>query len=187
MEGKSLTEAQILENLLKQGFHRLVDPEDPRFPVLPIVEIGTTGIGQLKKLNLLVDRVAMTGEEIRERLSDSVDTCYREGNGVCEVLLLPSEQGAPGQQTAVQRTAGMPVLRDRLPAARAATLLLQQPVRRLPDLPGFRQYGRNRPRSRHPGAAANDRAGPGRPFHQTEVSTIPEAVGRFRREPEDPA
>ena len=98
VEGKSLTEAQILENLLKQGFHRLVDAEDPSFPVLPIVEFGTSGIGRLQKLNLLVDRLALTGDDIRERLSDSVDTCYREGNGVCEVLVFPSEQGTPGQR-----------------------------------------------------------------------------------------
>jgi len=98
VEGRTLTEAHILENLLKQGFHRLVDSQASDFPVVQITELGKNAIARLQTANVLVDRIAVTGEDIRERLADSVDTCYREGNGVCEALILPAEDGAPGER-----------------------------------------------------------------------------------------
>ena len=77
--------SKLQENLLRKGFSRLlVDGEIRRLP---------DRAQKLQKLNsaeVLVDRVVLK-EEIENRLADSLEICYQQGNGVAEVHILDSE------------------------------------------------------------------------------------------------
>jgi len=96
-DGQRMPLEQIRENLLKQGFHRLVlySPEGATVRQLPD---WTPSAEDLGRISILVDRLVIE-EGIAERLADSIDTCYREGNGVAEAVLLAN----PEQQRAERR------------------------------------------------------------------------------------
>ncbi|RPJ80876.1 MAG: ATP-binding cassette domain-containing protein, partial [Acidobacteria bacterium] len=93
-DGQRMPLQQLRENLLKQGFHRLVvyEPEGAAVRQLPD---WTPSADDLDALSILVDRLVVE-EGISERLADSIDTCYREGNGVAEaVVLADPEENRP--------------------------------------------------------------------------------------------
>ncbi len=96
-DGQRMPLEQIRENLLKQGFHRLIvyGPEGASVRQLPD---WTPSVDDLGRLSILVDRLVVE-EGISERLADSLDTCYREGNGVAEAVLLAN----PDRGTAERR------------------------------------------------------------------------------------
>ncbi len=82
---RAVSASPLQENLLKKGFGRLVvDGEIRRLPDRAL------RVQKLNSAQVLVDRVVLT-EEIRDRLSDSLEVCYEEGNGVAEVHILASE------------------------------------------------------------------------------------------------
>ncbi len=99
---------------------------------------------------VLVDRIVVSAEN-RARIVDAAEIGYRE------VRRNPLRRSFPREDPDVRPRAPpllhrlrMQDLPPRLPRARAAPLLLQQSLRRLPALPGLRQHHRLRSRSHHP-------------------------------------
>ncbi len=86
--------AAILENLVKQGFQRLLSPDDWTRPI----QVGSNPpatLGELEVCRVLVDRVVV-GPEVGERLADSLETCFAEGGGVAEVIPLREDRTGAG-------------------------------------------------------------------------------------------
>ncbi|MGI8782391.1 MAG: excinuclease ABC subunit UvrA [Acidobacteriota bacterium] len=76
-----LDRAALVDNLRRQGFVRLLHRDT-------IVDLTSdTPDFPLEECSILVDRVVMRGD-VRQRLVDSLEICYREGNGVAEVVVL---------------------------------------------------------------------------------------------------
>ena len=72
----------LLDNLLKQGFRRFVltqESQPPRVGELP--EHQFDSIEELEQSQVLLDRLVIRSD-IRDRLVDSLELCYQEGNGV---------------------------------------------------------------------------------------------------------
>ncbi|TAG54310.1 MAG: excinuclease ABC subunit A [Cytophagales bacterium] len=89
-EGKSLKEE--LNVLIQKGFTRILQNES----LIEIEEILEDIIFNSNKepLKILIDRAAVNAqdEEAEFRLSDSVQTAFYEGEGMCEVLILNIEK-----------------------------------------------------------------------------------------------
>ena len=90
---------------------------------------------------VLVDRLLLRADE-RGRLAEALETAYREGHGRAVALL------AGGRSRALLGAPRVPRLRPDVRRAGAAPLLVQQPVRGLPDLPRLRERDRDRSRAR---------------------------------------
>jgi excinuclease ABC subunit A len=88
--------SETLETLVKQGFRRLLDREDGK-SVRQLPEDPPESWVELDKTAILVDRLVIS-PDLGERLADSLETCYVEGNGVTEVTLVDSGPGA-GKRT----------------------------------------------------------------------------------------
>jgi len=72
----------LLDNLLKQGFRRLVFTENSKSPsVAQLPEHQVHSLHDLEQSNILLDRLVIRSN-IRDRLVDSLELCYREGHGV---------------------------------------------------------------------------------------------------------
>jgi excinuclease ABC subunit A len=84
-----LSVAETLETLVKQGFRRLLDRDDVT-SIRQLPEDRPETWAQLDKTAILVDRLVIAPDSA-ERLADSLETCYVEGNGVAEVAVV-----APG-------------------------------------------------------------------------------------------
>ncbi len=85
-----VTHGLVVENLRAQGFLRVsVDGE-----ILNLEDLGSRRIDLTKARELLVvvDRLTAAPDALR-RLSDAVDTCFREGDGECVVV--PSSPDIP--------------------------------------------------------------------------------------------
>ncbi|UCF38260.1 MAG: excinuclease ABC subunit UvrA [Acidobacteriota bacterium] len=82
---------QMIENLLKQGFYRLIDglSRKPELKQLPGDRPET--LDQLMDFNILVDRLVLNRES-RDRLTDSIELSFAEGNGVVEVTILLTDR-----------------------------------------------------------------------------------------------
>ena len=85
---------QALENLQKRGFNRLYragrvyefsSPET-------LLDVDFT-----KPVYVVVDRLAL-GPEIRSRLMDSIEICYREGRGEAILEFVPEREGATAER-----------------------------------------------------------------------------------------
>ena len=88
----------ILENLLKQGFRRLLVGEvwkSRSIRHLPEDEIRS--LEELEQSEVLLDRLVIQ-PDIGDRLADSLELCYREGNGIAQVYILDGESGAKATQ-----------------------------------------------------------------------------------------
>lgn len=84
--GNRIALASLLENLTRHGFHRLVTdlPDSAAIRQLPQEAPETST--ELQNSFILVDRLVIRGG-LADRLSDSLETCYSEGNGVAEVIV----------------------------------------------------------------------------------------------------
>lgn len=81
--GRPANLSDCLENLIKQGFHRLlIDSEIRQLPEAP-----PRSLKELESSRVLVDRLVIR-EDMRDRLTDSLEMCYGEGNGIAEVHIL---------------------------------------------------------------------------------------------------
>ena len=102
-----------------------------------------------------------SGEDLRQRLTDSIETAYREGGGaawaIVRVVDIASPNPAPVRIVFSERFECRHV-RHRLRGSAAAAVLVQQPVRRLPDLPRLRQHHRARHGSGRAGSDEVDSA-----------------------------
>ncbi len=82
-----------LENLQRQGFHRLVAGD---VGTAPIRYLGTDSPRSLEELNachVLLDRLVLK-DDVRDRLADSLEMSFAEGNGVVDVTLQGKETEA---------------------------------------------------------------------------------------------
>jgi excinuclease ABC subunit A len=66
-----------IEGLRKKGFARLlIDGRAVAFD-----EVDVAALTDRAQLQVVVDRVQVSGDEVRQRLTDSIETAYREGGG----------------------------------------------------------------------------------------------------------
>ena len=80
----------LLENLIKQGFHRLLESSDDRAAPLQLPRDAPGSVKALKSLSVLVDRLAIDPDDM-ERLADSIGLGMTEGHGRVEVTRLHSD------------------------------------------------------------------------------------------------
>ncbi len=83
---------EMLKNILKKGFTRLIVTENSRPLLRKLPEYQPNCLEELQNAHLLIDRLVI-GEKVRERLTDSLEICYGEGNGVAQIEVLAS--GSP--------------------------------------------------------------------------------------------
>ena len=84
----------ILENLLKQGFRRLIVGENSKSrSIRHLPEDSFQSLEELEQSQVLLDRLVIQ-PDIGDRLADSLELCYREGNGIVQVYLLEGTSGA---------------------------------------------------------------------------------------------
>jgi len=76
---------------------------------------------------------------VAARLVDSIEICYREAGGEA-ILEFVADGRKSGRASCFQRAVRMQERRHAVPRAGAAAVFLQQSIRRLPALPGFRQH-----------------------------------------------
>lgn len=82
----------LLDNLLKQGFRRLVLTEKSKPPaVAQLPEHHFHSLEELEQCQILLDRLVIRST-IRDRLVDSLELCYREGNGVALIHSLGKKE-----------------------------------------------------------------------------------------------
>src|SRR5687767_1529879 len=85
-----VTHDLVVENLRAQGFLRV----SVNGGILDLEDLGPARIdlARARELLVVVDRLTVSPDSLR-RLSDAVDTCFREGDGEC-VAVLPGVEGA---------------------------------------------------------------------------------------------
>jgi excinuclease ABC subunit A len=69
--------AAAIQSLRRKGFARLL--VDGR--AVPFDDVDTAALADASTLRVVVDRVQLSGEDLHQRLSDSVETAYLEGGG----------------------------------------------------------------------------------------------------------
>ena len=114
-------------------------------------------------IEVVVDRLVAKGADdpsSKRRLTDSVETALGLAGGVLVVEFVDLDAERPRPRAAVLREDGLP---QRPPAAdgrgRAALVLVQQPVRRLPRVHRHRHRARGRPRPHRPRRGPQPRRG----------------------------
>src|SRR5262245_11058604 len=86
--------ASTLDALRRKGFGRiLVDGK-----AVTLEDVEPTTITHQSHVQVVVDRLRLDGENIRQRLTDSIETAYLEGGGAAWALEQPIDEGqfAPG-------------------------------------------------------------------------------------------
>jgi len=102
-----------------------------------------------KPVYVLVDRLAVNPES-RARLVDSIEICYREGQGEAVLEFVADGAGNPAERLTFNERFECKIDGNTLPGTRAPALLLQQSIRSVPALPGIRQHHRLRLESGRP-------------------------------------
>ncbi len=81
--------ASTIESLRRKGFGRLlVDGRAVSFD-----DVDPSAVAGAAVLQVVVDRVALGGDDDRKRLTDSIETAYREGGGAAWVLQIGGAAG----------------------------------------------------------------------------------------------
>lgn len=83
-----LTHARIIEHLRAKGFLRVV--ADGGVLHLDEVENGKPNLAKVKELLVVTDRLAV-GSELRTRLTDALESAFREGDGDAVVVIAPRD------------------------------------------------------------------------------------------------
>ena len=83
---QALPASALVENLVRHGYYRLLpNPEKPgEILQLPGHEALTED--ELKTSRILIDRLVVDAD-VADRLADSIESCFAEGNGIVEVLI----------------------------------------------------------------------------------------------------
>jgi len=83
--------ASAIADLRKKGFGRLlIDGRAVAFD-----DVDTAALTTRSQLQVVVDRLQLGGEDDRRRLTDSIETSYREGGGAAWARTAPSDGAAP--------------------------------------------------------------------------------------------
>ena len=169
-----------LENLRRKGFGRLlVDGQAVAFE-----DVDAAALKAMTTLRVVVDRLKVS-PDARTRITDSVETSYAEGGGAAWAIQLPDPStgeaetgvagsGQGGDHASVLRAVRVPHLRIAVRRSAAAAVLVQQPVRRVPDLPRLRQHHRARSGAGRAGPVEVDQPGRDR---AVDEAALPLAVG----------
>lgn len=83
-DGNPVPLNSILENLLKQGFRRLIVGKIAKFSIRQLPDKSFTSLEDLEQSEVLLDRLVIQ-PDVEDRLADSLELCYREGNGIAQV------------------------------------------------------------------------------------------------------
>jgi excinuclease ABC subunit A len=84
-----------LENLRKQGFHRLVMGEVGTAQTLHLGTDNPSSLAELSTCHVLLDRLVVESD-MRDRLADSLEMSFAEGNGVVDITLLEDDTEGNG-------------------------------------------------------------------------------------------
>jgi excinuclease ABC subunit A len=82
--------AEMIETLRKKGFGRLL--VDGR--ALPLDDVDAKALAGRSALQVVVDRVQLGTEDQDQRLTDSIETAYREGGGAAWALQVTSHESS---------------------------------------------------------------------------------------------
>ena len=173
---------ETLDGLRRRGYARLlIDGQ-----AVSLDEVDRATLKSRATLEVVVDRLRIEGD-LRSRLTDSIETCYREGGGAAFAVILRIRDpgigsGALGSriphprswQDRLLRALRVPDMRDYLRDAAATALLVQQSLRRMPDVSRVRQHHRARHGSGGAGSVEVDHAGRDRAVEQ---AALPGAAG----------
>jgi excinuclease ABC subunit A len=80
----------ILENLLKQGFRRLIVGEISKSSIRQLPDKSFQSLEELEHSEVLLDRLVIQ-PDVEDRLADSLELCYREGNGIAQIYIFNGE------------------------------------------------------------------------------------------------
>ena len=140
----------LLEDLGRQGFSRVRVDDD----VLELTDRATLDLARYEQhtIEVVVDRLVIR-PGVRQRLTESVETALRLGSGSAAVAIL-DESTDGHRRAALLRAARVRAVRHLLRRAGAAGLLVQLPVRGVPDVRRPRDALRGRREARRPGHLA---------------------------------
>ncbi len=83
---KGLSAPALVENLIRHGYHRLLlDVQEPT-EILHLPGPRPLGEEQLQTSRVLMDRLVVR-DDAADRLADSIESCFAEGNGVVEAVI----------------------------------------------------------------------------------------------------
>jgi len=82
---------ETLNLLRRRGFARVLVDE----VAVPLDEVDPASLRAKSALEIIVDRLRLDGD-LRSRLTDSIEVCYREGGGAAFAIVLPGPDGAAG-------------------------------------------------------------------------------------------
>src|SRR5207253_112260 len=105
--------AAAIETLRRKGFGRLL----VEGRAVALDDVDPAALASRSALQVVVDRVQLTGEDLRQRLTDSVETAYLEGGGAAWAVELPvasDQPSEPGVVSGLSRT--LQVAQDFSPA-----------------------------------------------------------------------
>ena len=80
----------ILDNLLKQGFRRLIAGEISKSSIRQLPDQSFQSLEELELSEILLDRLVIE-PDVEDRLADSLELCYREGNGIAQIHIFDGE------------------------------------------------------------------------------------------------
>src|SRR5439155_42693 len=86
-----------IETLRRKGFGRLLI--DGR--AVPFDDVDSKSMNGRSTLQVVVDRLQLNGDDLRQRLTDSIETAYREGGGAAWAIEVGSRESVVGSQEAV--------------------------------------------------------------------------------------
>src|SRR4051812_48501731 len=80
----------VIETLRRKGFGRLLVDERP----VAFDDVDVNALARQPMLQVVVDRVQLGGDDTRQRLTDSIETSYREGGGAAWAHQLADSRAA---------------------------------------------------------------------------------------------
>jgi excinuclease ABC subunit A len=86
-----------IDSLRRRGFGRLLVGGR----AVTLDEVDAAALGDAAVLQVVVDRVQLSGEELRQRLTDSIETAYHEGGGAAWAVQLANPESGAGPITHV--------------------------------------------------------------------------------------
>jgi excinuclease ABC subunit A len=86
--------ASIIETLARKGFRRLLVDGN----AVAIEDVTPAALAGRSVLQVVVDRLQLGGEDLRQRLTDSIETAYREGGGAAWAIEVGNRESVVGSR-----------------------------------------------------------------------------------------